>query len=332
MAAALVVGYEPCAAFIGENLPPDRVAGFFADKMDFASHSSGGLAWFFRDGGGEKGGDGGAEAGPEAAPAMNPEFENSSLRSSSALMAELGTGKVFLSKNSGIRAYPASLTKLMTVLLALEYLPALPETIVLDEGMFPELYRAEASMAGFLPGEEVKTMDLIYGAMLASGAECSVALAAAVAGSEESFAYLMNERAQGIGMSDTHFVNATGLHDPEHFSTAKDMAKLLATGLQNERFHEIFTCAEHMASPTDKRPDGWLLENDAFPKMDGGLSGGRVLGAKAGYTPEAGQCLASMAEKGGRRFIFVSMGSGAARSSQPYSFEDALNAYENAML
>ena len=187
-------------------------------------------------------------------------------------------------------------------------------------------------MAGFLPGEEVRTMDLIYGAMLASGAECSVALAVAVAGSEESFAYLMNERAKGIGMRDTHFVNATGLHDPEHFSTAKDMAKLLVTGLQNERFHEIFTSAEHVASPTEKRPEGWTLENEAFSRMDSGLSGARMLGGKTGYTPEAGQCLASMVEKGGRRLILVSMGSEAAPSSLPYSFEDAFNAYENALL
>ena len=97
-----------------------------------------------------------------------------------------------------------------------------------------------ASMAGFLPGEKVKVIDLLYGNILPSGGECSIALAEQISGTEQKFAELMNKKAQELGMNNTHFTNATGLHDESHYSTVRDLSILLQYALKNETFHKIF--------------------------------------------------------------------------------------------
>src|SRR5699024_6501471 len=129
--------------------------------------------------------------------------------------------------SSDEKIYPASLTKIMTAIVAIENLPDLDEQIYLSEDMFEKLYSENASMAGFLPNEKVAAIDLIYGALLPSGAESCIGLADAIAGSEKSFVKLMNEKAEELGMNDTHFTNSTGLHDRNHYTTVNDIAKLL---------------------------------------------------------------------------------------------------------
>lgn len=144
-----------------------------------------------------------------------------------ALLMDARTGQVLARKRSGEEAAPASLTKMMTVLLATEALPDLDTPVTLPEDIFPALYKADASMAGFQPGETVTVRDLLYGAMLPSGAECCEALARQVSGSEEAFVALMNRKAGELGMKHTHFANCTGLTSPEHYSSAADLAVLL---------------------------------------------------------------------------------------------------------
>jgi D-alanyl-D-alanine carboxypeptidase (penicillin-binding protein 5/6) len=263
----------------------------------------------------------------------NPNFSVRSLKSSAAILANADNGNVLLKKNADIRVYPASLTKIMTALIAIERRSELPERIVLDAALFQPLYEADSTMAGFLAGEEVRTVDLIYGALLLSGGECSVALAQAVAGSEEAFAALMNARARELGMLDTHFTNATGLHDPEHYSTARDIAKLLLNALGNAEFETIFTTAEHVTAPTDLHEDGLAMTSHVFARDETlTFEGGRILGGKTGWTGPAGQCLASLAEKNGNRYIFVSTGNDVEPDGTAYNFEDARNAYENGIL
>ncbi|MDR1245803.1 MAG: serine hydrolase [Clostridiales Family XIII bacterium] len=262
----------------------------------------------------------------------NSSFSVASLHSSAAILANFDTGSVLLKKNADIMVYPASLTKIMTVLIALERRDALPYAMVIDPGLLQPLYDADSTMAGFLPGEEVRTLDLMYGALLVSGGECSVTLAEAIAGSEENFAVLMNERARELGMLDTHFTNSTGLHDPEHYSTVRDMAKLLLRALENEEFEEMFTTVEYETSPSNLRGYGITMTNNIFARIRTvEFDGGRILGGKTGWTGDAGQCLASFAEKDGNRYIFVSTGNGVEPNGVAYNFEDALNAYENAI-
>jgi D-alanyl-D-alanine carboxypeptidase (penicillin-binding protein 5/6) len=332
----LVTAYDPVAAYMREHRVMEGAGAFFSDAMDGFGRSSKRLAGFFsgeqaEELAEEEADDG--ESGFLITSERNPEFSNASLHSSSALLANFDTGRVILTKNAWLRVYPASLTKIMTALLAIERLPELPERLKVDEDIFPALYAANSSMAGFLPGEDVDAMDLVYGALLQSGGECGVALARAVAGSEEAFADMMNARAKELGMNDTHFANATGLHDAEHYSTARDLSRLLFSALGNETFREVFTTAERTTAPTSHRPEGVYLENSTFSGSGPrDFDGGRIIGGKTGYTSQAGRCLASLAEKNGSLYIFVSLGNGVESSDSPYNFEDAINAYENGIL
>ena len=143
-----------------------------------------------------------------------------------AILLDAQSGRVLAQKRADERTAPASLTKMMTVLMAIEAEPDLDKQVTLPEDFFPALQTENASMAGFMPGETVTVRDLLYGAMLPSGAECCEALAQLVSGSEENFAALMNQKAAELGMKNTHFTNATGLTDTEHYSSAADMARL----------------------------------------------------------------------------------------------------------
>jgi D-alanyl-D-alanine carboxypeptidase (penicillin-binding protein 5/6) len=275
----------------------------------------------------------GFEAEGEDPSPLNPDFDVLSIRSGAAILAVPDTGSALLKKNADTRVYPASLTKIMTVLIAIERLDELPETVVLDPASFIPLREAESTMAGFKPGEKVRTVDLIYGALLLSGGECCTALARAVAGSDEAFAAVMNARARDFGMFDTHFTNPTGLHDPEHYSTAGDVAKLLIHALRNEDFEKAFTTEEYETAPSDMRGKGMTFTGNMFSRIRTvEFEGGRILGGKTGWTEEAGRCLASLAEKDGNRYVFVSMGGGVSSDGTSYNFEDALNAYGNAIL
>ena len=151
-----------------------------------------------------------------------------------AILLNAQSGRVLAQKRADERTAPASLTKMMTVLLVIETEPDLDKQVTMPEDIFPALQTENASMAGFVPDETVTVRDLLYGAMLPSGAECCEALAQLVSGSEENFAALMNQKAAELGMKNTHFTNATGLTDTEHYSSAADMAKLLQAALHNK--------------------------------------------------------------------------------------------------
>lgn len=176
-----------------------------------------------------------------------------------AILLDAQSGRVLAQKRADERTAPASLTKMMTVLLAIETEPDLDKQVTLPEDIFPALQTEKASMAGFVPDETVTVRDLLYGAMLPSGAECCEALARLVSGSEDNFAELMNQKAAELGMKNTHFTNATGLTDTEHYSSAADMAKLLQAALHNTTFRTIFTTEHYTTTATAQHPEGVSL-------------------------------------------------------------------------
>jgi D-alanyl-D-alanine carboxypeptidase (penicillin-binding protein 5/6) len=331
--AFLVTAASPVYEHVNEKYPQASLSAVFARSKAYIEDIPRGIRSALSGDDAKLLFDSESSAGLVNASGANPVFSSASLRSSAAILANSDTGVVLLKKNADIRIYPASLTKIMTVLMALERRNELPESIVLDPALFMPLYDAGSTMAGFLPGEEVGTVDLIYGALLQSGGECSAALARAIAGSEENFAVMMNARAREFGMFDTHFTNSTGLHDPEHYSTARDMAKLLIFALENEDFEEAFRTARYDVAPSNLRRSSMTLKGNMFARIRTvEFKGGRILGGKTGWTEEAGQCLASLAEKNGNRYIFVSVGNGVEPNGASYNFEDALNVYENAIL
>ncbi|QUH19296.1 D-alanyl-D-alanine carboxypeptidase family protein [Alkaliphilus sp. B6464] len=250
------------------------------------------------------------------------------LYSSNAILISLDDNTILLDKSSDERIYPASLTKIMTAILAIENLPDLGEMIHLPEDMFQELYSKNASMAGFLPNEKVAAIDLIYGVLLPSGAESSIGLADAIAGSEENYVELMNKKAKKLGMNNTHFTNSTGLHDQDHYSTVNDIAKLLEYALQNNTFREVYTSKRYTTKATNFHPDGITFQSTMFKKMDTqDVNNGIIEGGKTGYTEEAKLCLASLAKIDGKEYILVTANADGNLQTEQFNILDAFTVY-----
>ncbi len=252
------------------------------------------------------------------------------LNSPNAILIRLTDDTVMMLKNSEEKIYPASLTKMMTAIVAIENLPDLKEEIRLTHSTFQGLYEANASMAGFQPGERVVAMDLLYGALLPSGAECCNGLVDQIAGSEQNFAKMMNQKAADLGMKNTHFENATGLQNENHYTTVNDLSILLSYALRNDTFREIFTSSRHSTQPTNKHPGGITFYNTMFEELNNqNIIGGEILGGKTGYTDEAGLCLASLAKVGKQEYILISAGAKGDHQSEQYNITDALAVYNS---
>ena len=249
------------------------------------------------------------------------------LNSPHAILLRADSGEVLAEKDADSTIYPASMTKIMTVIVAIENLDDLDQEITLTQEMFQGLYEQDATQAGFQPGETVRAIDLLYGAMLPSGAECCIALADTVGGSRDGFVELMNKKAQRIGMNGTHFCDTTGLHDPDHYSTVRDIAVLLRYALRNDTFREIIESPRHSTGVTNIHPSGITYYSTMFKNLsDPSVTGGKILGGKTGYTSEAGLCLASFAEVYDREYILVTAGA-SGNTGSPLHVEDAVTIY-----
>lgn len=216
------------------------------------------------------------------------------LYSENALLIDLESNTVLVQKNADARIYPASMTKVMTVLVAAEHIENWDETFTMTQSIIDPLFLADASMAGFVHGEEVSMTELLYGAVLPSGAEATEALAIVTAGSEEAFAALMNEKAQALGLKDTHFVDASGLHDENHYTTLSDMAIILQAALDNPHCREVLTSVNHTSPATAQNPEGVAMTNRFLyrirPQQTGNVD---IQAAKTGYTAQAMNCCVS---------------------------------------
>ena len=216
------------------------------------------------------------------------------LYSENALLIDLESNTVLVQKNADARIYPASMTKVMTVLVAAEHIENWDETFTMTQSIIDPLFLADASMAGFVHGEEVSMTELLYGAVLPSGAEATQALAIVTAGSEEAFAALMNEKAQELGLKDTHFVDASGLHDENHYTTLSDMAIIMQAALDNPHCREVLTSVNHTSPATEQNPSGVVMTNRFLyrirPQQTGSVD---IQAAKTGYTAQAMNCCVS---------------------------------------
>lgn len=229
-----------------------------------------------------------------AAVTENTKTLDLELYSEYALLIDLESNTVLAQKNADQRIFPASMTKVMTVLTAAEHIENWDETFTMTQSIIDPLFLADASMAGFVHGEDVSMMDLLYGAVLPSGAEATEALAITVAGSEEAFADLMNEKAQELGLQDTHFVDASGLHDENHYTTLSDMAIIMQAALDDPRCREVLTSVHHTSSPTEQNPDGVAMTNKFLYRIQPQQTGNvNIQAAKTGYTAQAMNCCVS---------------------------------------
>lgn len=244
--------------------------------------------------------------------------------SSQALLVDLSTGRVLFDHHGDERVYPASVTKIMTVLIGVEHSQMNEQVVV--QADFDALFWAGATQAGFSPGEVRSLSDILHGIMLPSGAEATSSLAYHVAGSYEGFVALMNEKARELGMDQTNFVNTTGLHDDDHYTTAEDVATLLTYALKNPDFRTVFTAQTYELDVPSTL--GSTLLSTLFNNMSSNaFEGGAIIGGRTGFTPEAGRCLASLATNGTDEYILITFGAPDEIANQTAHILDALSIY-----
>ena len=250
------------------------------------------------------------EPEPEPAPEPEPEPEAPALTlaqsteatrvldlelySSSAVLVDVQSRTVLAEKAPDAKIYPASMTKVMTALVACEQITDWDATFTMTQAIIDPLFLSDATMAGFVNGEEVSMTDLVYGALLPSGAEATEALAQTIAGSTEGFVALMNEKAAELGLTNTHFVNDSGLHDENHYTTVREMAVILEAAMANERCRAALSAVSYTSAPTTQNPEGVAMINKFLYRIGQYKLGDAVVeGAKTGFTSQAMNCCAS---------------------------------------
>ncbi len=223
--------------------------------------------------------------------------------SKSVIMIEASTGEILFEKESDIKLAPASMTKMMSLLLIMEAIES--NQIKLDD--IVTVSENASSMGGsqilLETNEQMSVDDLIKGISIASGNDATVALAEFIAGSEEEFVNMMNEKAKELNLKNTNFVNCHGLDAVNHYSTASDMSLIAKELVDHEKVLEYSSIYEdYLREDTDRKI--WLVNTNKLVRFYDGVDG-----LKTGYTEEAGYCLTSTAEKNGMRLITVIMGS-----------------------
>jgi len=214
-----------------------------------------------------------------------------SISAKSAILMEASSRKVVYEKNADTRRGMASTTKIMTALIVLEQV-SLDDIVTVKRSCTG----IEGSSMYLQPGEELTVRDLLYGLLLQSGNDCAATLADYVAGSGTSFVDLMNQKARELGLSNTHFMNPSGLPHEEHYSTARDMAVLTLAAMQNSDFRTIVSTRTHRAGTR------FLSNHNRLLSMYDGVDG-----VKTGFTKSAGRCLVSTAMRNDTRLVCVTL-------------------------
>lgn len=243
-----------------------------------------------------------ANAVPTAANAV-PTATNAvpeNISAVSAILIEAQTGTVLYEKNADEHRAMASTTKIMTALLTIEA-GDLDREFTVD----PLAILVEGTSMGLREGDRVSRRDLLYGILLPSGNDAANAAAVSVSGSISAFVKLMNERAQQLGLTDTHFVTPSGLDADGHYTTARELAMLTACAMQNETFREVVSCRSaqvEFGNPPYMRT--LYNSNKMLARYDG------AIGVKTGFTDNARRCLVSAAERDGAMLIAVTLNAG----------------------
>lgn len=248
------------------------------------------------------------------------------LNSQHAILYNLNDNSVLYEKSSKDKTSIASMTKIMTGIVAIENIENLDNKVKLTYADFAGLAEANAAVAGFRIGEEVTYKDLLYGLMLPSGADAAQSLTRNIAGSTEKFIEMMNQKAKDLGCKNTHFVNPTGLDHQEHYSTVEDVATIFQYAIKNEKFLEIIKTKTYTTS------NGRLTFKSTIQRAKEryGLGMDYVLGGKTGTTGDAGYCLATIANHNGVDYMLVTAKT-FFPSTQPLNYQDAKTIYEYFM-
>lgn len=256
------------------------------------------------------------------------------MSANTAILVDADTNEIVAGYNYEKKIYPASLTKILTLLVAAENIQDMDATYKFTSDDIDPLIEDNASRAGFEAGETVTMEDLLYSAILVSGADGTTGLANAVAGSEEKFVELMNAKIQELGLTGTNFVNASGLHNKNHYSTAVDIAVLTKAAMDNETCRKVLTTTSYTTSKTKQHKDGieltsivaqriegYYIDCDGDGEADDGIS---IEGGKTGFTDEAKYTLSTILDDNGHTYICVTTKS----KDELKSVEDQIAIYE----
>ena len=220
------------------------------------------------------------------------------------ILMEATTGQVLFDKEMDEIRYPASTTKIMTALLILENVKDLSQTVTFTDVITPDLAPGNSTINAQI-GEQLTVEECLYGIMLASANEVCTQMAVYVAGSVENFVSMMNKRASELGCENTHFVNANGLPDPNHYTTAHDLARILAEAIKNEDFCKISGSASYTIPPTNMTPYSRNLENSNALIKEGEYHYEGVIAGKTGHTEAAKNTLVTAASRDGMTLVCV---------------------------
>jgi len=238
--------------------------------------------------------------------AEHPEnLQGDHIFSQSAILIDAETGQVLFEKNPDSRMFPASTTKIMTLMLALESGISLDTVVTIPAQA--ENVPADSSKMYCKAGEQMPFKDLLYGFMLESGNDGAVAIAIIVSGSEEQFVVRMNERAKELGCTNTNFVNSHGYHDNNHYTSARDLAIISREAMKIKEFRDIVATHTYILSATNMRTKREITTRVDMINPESDYYVPECTGIKTGYHSKAGNCFVGSAEMGGRTVISVSL-------------------------
>lgn len=246
-----------------------------------------------------------------------------------AILVDMDEGSIVAEKNGKVRMNPASMTKVLTLLVAAEHIGDLDQPFTITQEMTDYSFVNGCSSAGFEKNETITVRDLLYGTILPSGAEAAVGLAIHVAGSQEAFVEMMNEKLDELGLSGSaHFTNCVGVYDDDHYCTVYDMAVIMEAAIKNDLCREVLSAKTYTTSETEEHPEGMILSNWFLRRIEDEDGGDNVKSGKTGYVKESGSCAASYGEsKDGKRYICVT----ADANSQWLCIDDHAAIYRKVM-
>lgn len=241
-----------------------------------------------------------------------------------AVLIDLQSNAILAEKEARTVISPASMTKIMTLLVAAEHLKNLEDTVSITIEITDYCYVNGCSVVGYDIGETATVRELLYGTILPSGADAALALASYVSGSHEAFVELMNEKAEELGIAGTaHFTNCVGIYGEDHHCTVNDMAVILKAAMDNDLCREVLSAHTYQTASTEQHPDGQTLSNWFLRRIEDhdAEQAVRAVGAKTGYVVQSGSCAASWGEDAdGNSYICVT---GDAGSSWQAIFDHA---------
>ncbi len=231
---------------------------------------------------------------------------------------DMNDNKLIYEINKDKKASIASLTKIVTTITAIENIKDLDETVEITEKILSTV-RWDASIAGLKAGDKLTYRDLLYASMLPSGADATNAIAILSSGSIDNFVNKMNDLVKKLKLSNTHFVNVTGLDAEGHYSTADDVRKILSYALNNELFRKIYTTKKYTLS------NGLTVKSTISTyNKNSNLNTSSIIGSKTGFTEDAGYCLSSISNINSHEFIIIVLNA-THKDGKYYNFVDTIN-------